>query len=130
MNLSITPRRAAGIAALGLSLVAVPSAVSAAPAASFRVPATATASSSTTITSKTTVTYTVIAGTFKSKAGAQARLKAVEAKGVQGLKVVAVRKTRTVTVYRLEDRGLSKASAKALVASLHAHKYFAFYVAV
>jgi hypothetical protein len=151
MNVLASRRKILAVAALSAGLTLVPAAVFASPtshpasAAPSRttsttttttVPATTTTTTpkSTTSTASTpkaatttAVTYEVIAGTFKTKAGADKRLAAITAKQISGLTIVKLGKTAHTTRYRIEEKGLAKADAKALVKSLRADKFFAFF---
>ncbi len=153
MNVLASRRKILAVAALSAGLTLVPAAVfasptshpaSAAPSPSrttstttttTTVPATTTTTTpkSTTSTASTpkaattAVTYEVVAGTFKTKAGADKRLAAITAKQISGLTIVKLGKTAHTTRYRIEEKGLAKADAKALVKSLRADKFFALF---
>ncbi len=151
MNILASRRKILAVTALSAGLTLVPAAVFASPAShpasalpsrttsttTTTVPpatTTTTTPKSTTSTSSTTktatkavTTYEVIAGTFKTKAGADKRLAATTAKKISGLTIVKLGKTTHTTRYRIEMKGLTKTAAKAMVKSLRADKFFAFF---
>ena len=153
MNVPTSRRKILAIAALSAGLTLVPAAAFASPAShsatalpsrttttTTTLPPAATTTTtttpkttttktttSTTSTTKTAITYEVIAGTFKTKAGADKRLAAITAKQISGLTVVKIGKTAHTTRYRIELKGLTKTDAKAMVKSLRADKFFAFF---
>jgi cell division protein FtsN len=143
MNVVTSRRKILAVAAMSAGLTLVPAAAFASPAqrslTALPTPATATTvppaaattttttPKSTTSTTKTTISYEVIAGTFKTKAGADKRLAAITAKQISGLAVVKIGKTAHTTRYRIEVKGLTKTDAKAMVKSLRADKFFAFF---
>lgn len=96
-------------------------------AATPKSAATTTASTAPKTTT-TTGRYEVVSGTYSTKAKADKHLAALDAAGLKGFSVHEIGKK--IKRYRVEERHLTKAEAKAAVKSLHASKFVGFYIHV
>jgi len=103
--------------AVALGIALSPVAASAGTTTTASTPTTTAAPAAKATTTKKASTYEIIAGTYVHKTSADRRLAAIEKKGVTGLSVVRIGSKKNIRE-RVEERGLSRADAKAKVALL------------